>query len=315
VRARRRAAGAVVACAFALAGGGTVDAAQVCSTSTLLLNGTPFPGQTDSHCAAPPDAASSSQSFGFVDSTGLGAGNLGAGGGIRPGSVAGAAHVSINQEGVIETLYTAQIQNQIFDAVTVDAPALAGTAGTAGTLDVPIHVIGGFVGFAENVPTASPALPPTISGGFTFFCSGSFVGGCGSDSVAISKDDGVADQLLDESFTMPIPIVFGEQASYTATFRLGMGFRGMHCIDCGVDTTMSGVVDASHHGTFGRAIVRDGQGEPVEGATIASAAGYDYLAPEPGMLAIGIAAVGALALRRYAAGPARPPRSPQSRLL
>jgi hypothetical protein len=279
--------GAVVVCS--LFAGPALGAPLVCSTSALYLGADPIPGQVVQECATPPDVASSEKSYGFVDTLGSGSGNLSAMGGIRTGVFSGSAHVSIDQESVLETQFTASNSDELFDALTVQFPALDGTGGT---LLVPIHVTGGISGTSLNDPTAAPALPPTINGALQIFCTGSFVGGCGSDSVFVSVDDGAALQPFDEMFVMTIPFAFDQPVSFDVTFRLSAGLRGAHC--CSVDT-FSGIVDGSDRGAFGPATVLDANGAAVSGATIVSDSGYDYLAPEPDEWTLDAAALVALA--------------------
>jgi hypothetical protein len=280
-----------------------------CSTSNLLVNSSPIANGTDGRCSAPPGTATSQRSVGFQDSSGPGHGNQAASGGIRIGAFGGGTHVSLSQVGALETSFAAQAIGQIFDGLTVHDAALDGTAGT---LEVPVRVAGNFSGSSSNVPTAAPALPPTISGSFQFVCNGqTFAGGCGNQTVSFDvTDGGPASQPLDATFTMTMPIVFGQLLIYNATFTLTTGLLGTHCFNCTVETTMSGNADAGAAGTFGAALVRDSHGDAVAGATITSDSGYDYtVAPEPEEL--GLAALGCLAMlgqgsRRGRRGALRP---------
>jgi hypothetical protein len=299
VKPLSRAAGAAVVACGVLVSGRSAPAATtpvVCSSSVLNLNASPIADGTDGRCATPPGIASSEKSTGWVDSSGPGSGNMSASGGIRTGTFSGGAHVSINDEGVLETLFWSQSIGQLFEALTVHAPGLDGTAGT---VEVPVHVTGGFSGTSANVPATSTALPPTISGGFSFFCGG-VVGGCGSQQLSY-VDGGPASQPFDQTFTMTIPFVFGQQVFFDVTFKLTAGLRGAHLGD--VETRMSGIVDAGEMGTFGKATVRDAQQQPVAGATIASLSGFDYVnavpEPEPSMRAVAaLACLGLLCRRR-----------------
>ncbi len=284
---------AVAVCSL-LCTGSALAAPQVCSTSNLILNTSPIANGTDGRCTSPLDTATSQRSVGFQDSGDPGQGNWAARGAIRAGAFGGNTHVSVSQVGSIETLFASESIAYLFDGLTVDDAA---HVGTAGTLEIPVHVTGSFRGSSSNVPTASPALPPTISGSFRFVCAGStFGGGCGNQTLSFdSTDGGPASLPIDQIFTMTMPIVFGQPLLYNVTFTLNTGLRGSHCINCGVETTSSGNVDAGSTGRFGAAIVRDGNGDVVPGATITSDSGHDYtVVPEPAEDELGLAAVGCL---------------------
>jgi hypothetical protein len=280
--------GAWVACSL-FAAVPVLGAPLVLSKSVLYLNADPIPGQSVEVSATPPDVARSEKSYGFVDTTGPGSGNMSAMGAIGTGAFSGSTHVSLNQLGAYETQFTAQSSGELLDGLTVQFPSLEGTTGT---LLVPVHVTGGISGTSSNDPVSAPALPPTINGSLVFFCTGSFVGGCGSDSVFVTVDDGAALQPFDQMFVMTIPFAFDQPVSFDVTFRLSAGLRGAHC--CSADT-FSGIVDGSDRGIFGPATVLDANGDAVSGATIVSDSGYDYLAPEPDEWALDVAALAALA--------------------
>lgn len=174
------------------------------------------------------------------------------------------------------------------DDVSIDAPGLAGQAGTA-----TVHYrIDGSMAFNSSASARS---------NYSFFVKrGELFENISVGNWQIGVGPSGAD-FLNRSISATFPIVFGAERQWLFTISLQSSLFG-------VDVAESAVVDLSDTALWeGISDVRDAQGKEVAGYGVRSASGTDWAqpvvaqVPEPSALVlccVGAVAVGAVSLRR-----------------
>ena len=189
------------------------------------------------------------------------------------------------------------IDNQLALAATAagaegcygDTVTIGGASGS-GTLVVPVHVTGSL--FATFVIPGATPPDPLVEAGMSVACKTLSLSSCGDFEANTQQPTTPPDnhvEPVDTQLEMRIPFVFGEATQFFE--------RVFTSAAVGVPVGGGGRAEAHLVGTPSAATVLDQDGQIVPGATVQSALGVDYLAPEPRSPAMAAAALLMLGLR------------------